>query len=203
VVRGSDNDIQTLPNVANLNSVDISSKTDFASFERLVREYQPYAFSLAMRFLCDETEATDVVQESFLRVWKNRNRYDPGQKFSTWLYKIVTNLCMDRFRSLKRSRKLFISREREVALEDLPDQRDWAVALSDEQLVDIIKTLSDDLSTKQRLVFTLRDLQDLSVEEVVDITGMSTGSVKSNLYFARKTIRDILARRFGLVRGDL
>jgi len=74
---------------------------------------------------------------------------------------------------------------------------------SHEQLAEIIRTLSCRLSRKQRLVFTLRDLQDLTVEEVVEITGLSTGSVKTNLHYARKSIRDVLVRHYGVVRGDL
>ena len=201
-MRGSDNDIQPSPDTANENTVD-SPTIDLAGFEQLVREYQPYAFSLAMRFLCDEADASDVVQESFLRVWKHRERYNPEQKFTTWLYKIVANLCLDRFRSQKRIRTWFSSGGRDVILEDLPDERNWESALANEQLGGIVRALSQGLSKKQKLVFTLRDLQDLSVEEVVDITGMSVASVKTNLHYARKAIRDLLIRRYGIVRSDL
>ncbi|MDP2887093.1 MAG: sigma-70 family RNA polymerase sigma factor [Ignavibacteria bacterium] len=176
---------------------------DLAAFEQLVRKYQPYAFSLAMKFLCDEAEASDVVQDSFLRVWKNIDRYDPNQKFTTWLYKIVANLCVDRLRALKRSRSIFLSRDRDPVMEDLPDERDWETMRSHEQLADIIRTLSGQLSRKQRLVFTLRDLQDLTVAEVAEITGLSIGSIKTNLHYARKSIRDVLVRHYGVVRGDL
>jgi RNA polymerase sigma-70 factor (ECF subfamily) len=180
-----------------------SACRDLAAFEQLVRKYQPYAFSLAMKFLCDEAEASDVVQDSFLRVWKNIDRYDPKQKFTTWLYKIVVNLCVDRFRALKRSRSIFLSRDRDPVMADLPDERDWETMRSQEQLADIIRTLSGRLSPKQRTVFTLRDLQDLTVKEVVEITGLSIGSVKTNLHYARKSIRDVLVRHYGVVRSDL
>lgn len=183
--------------------VSRSQCRDLVAFEQLVRNYQPDAFSLAMKFLCDETEASDVVQESFLRVWKNIDRYDPNQKFTTWLYKIVSNLCVDRFRSLKRSRSLFLSRDRDPMMEDLPDERDWETLRSQEQLAEIVRTLSNRLSRTQKLVFTLRDLQDLTVEEVVEITGLSIGSVKTNLHYARKSIRDMLVRHYGIVRGDV
>ena len=176
---------------------------DLAAFEQLVRKYQPYAYSLAMKFLCDEAEASDVVQDSFLRVWQNIDRYDPKRKFTTWIYKIVVNLCVDRFRALKRSRSVFLSRDRDLVMGNLPDERDWETMRSHEQLADIIRTLSGRLSPKQRIVFTLRDLQDLTVEEVVEITGLSTGSVKTNLHYARKSIRDVLVRHYGVVRGDL
>jgi RNA polymerase sigma-70 factor, ECF subfamily len=176
---------------------------DLDAFEQLVRKFQPYAYSLAMKFLLDEQEASDIVQESFIRVWKNIDRYDSNQKFTTWLYKIVTNLCVDRLRALQRHRGMFFSRERDPMMEDLPDERDWEAALSHEQLAAIIKTLSNRLTRTQKLVFTLRDLQDLNIEEVVGITGLSIGSIKTNLHYARKSIREALVRRYGVVRSDL
>jgi len=180
-----------------------SQARDPDAFEQLVRKYQPYAFSLAMKFLCDEVEASDVVQESFLRVWKNIDRYDPNQKFTTWLYRIVSNLCVDRFRSMKRTRNLFLSMEREPVLEDLPDERNWEALRSHEELAAVVRTLTSQLSHTQRLVFTLRDLHDLTVEEVVEITGLSVGSIKTNLHYARKSIRELLLRHYGVRRGDI
>lgn len=202
-MREYKNDIAGSQGEIHEDVVSRSQCRDLAAFEQLVRKYQPYAFSLAMRFLCDEAEASDVVQESFLRVWKHIDRYDPNQKFTTWLYKIVSNLSVDRFRSLKRSRSIFLSRDQNPVMENLPDERDWETLRSHEQLAEIIRTLSNRLSRTQRLVFTLRDLQDLTVDEVVEITGLSHGSVKTNLHYARKAIRDLLVRHYGVVRGDI
>lgn len=176
---------------------------DPESFEQLVRMHQSYAFSLAMKFLCDEAEAADVVQESFLRVWKNIRRYDPGQKFTTWLYKIVANLCIDRLRALQRNRRIFLSGCQGLALESVPDERNWETLNSHQQLAEVVRMLSAQLSEKQRLVFTMRDLHDLSVDEVAEITGLSTGSVKTNLHYARRFIRDILAQKYGVARSDI
>ena len=202
-MRAYRNDIAGSPGGIDNDVVSRSQCRDLGAFEQLVRNYQPYAFSLAMKFLCDEAEATDVVQESFVRVWRNIDHYDTNQKFTTWLYKIVANLCVDRFRSLKRTRAVFLSRESHPILEDLPDERDWETLRSHEDLAGVVKTLSGQLSKTQKLVFTLRDLQDLTVDEVVEITGLSVGSVKTNLHYARKTIRDILVRHYGVRRGDL
>jgi RNA polymerase sigma-70 factor (ECF subfamily) len=156
-----------------------------------------------MKFVCDEAEASDIVQESFIRVWKHIDRYDPAKKFTTWLYRIVSNLCVDRFRSLRRTGSLFLSRDRDPVMEDLPDEKDWEKRCSDAQLAGIIRALARGLSGKQRLVFTLRDLHDLPVDEVVAITGMSVGSVKTNLHYARKTVRNILIRQYGVTKGDV
>ena len=202
-MREYKNDIAGSHEEVHEDVVSRSQCRDLAAFEQLVRNYQPYAFSLAMKFLCDEAEASDVVQDAFVRVWKNIDHYDPNQRFSTWLYKIVTNLCVDRFRVLKRNRNLFFSRDRDPMMEDLPDERDWETLQSHEQLADIIRALSKRLSRTQRLVFTLRDLQDLTIDEVVEITGLSVGSIKTNLHYARKSIRDTLVQHYGVVRGEL
>jgi RNA polymerase sigma-70 factor, ECF subfamily len=202
-VREDKNDIVGTETDVCDDVVSRSQGKDLAAFEQLVRTYQPYAFSLAMRFLCDESEASDIVQESFIRVWKHIDRYDPQKKFTTWLYKIVSNLCVDRLRSLKRNRGIFLSRERDPMMEDLPDERDWEGVLSQEQVAAVIRTLSNRLTRTQKLVFTLRDLQDLNMEEVVEITGLSIGSIKTNLHYARKSIREALVRHYGVVRSDL
>ena len=202
-MRESVSDILEPPGEHHDDVVAGSQRGDLAAFERLVRTYQPFAFSLAMKFLCDQAEAADVVQESFIRVWKHIDRYDPGRKFTTWLYRIVANLCIDRIRSLQRSQRIFSSRNQETTLEDLPDERNWETMRSHQQLAEIIRTLSRRLSETQRLVFTLRDLEDLSVDEVADITGLSIGSIKTNLHYARKSIRETLIRKYGVVRSDL
>ena len=196
-------DILEPPGKSREDAVAGSQRGDLASFEWLVHTYQPYAFSLAMKFLCDEAEAADIVQESFLRVWKNVNRYDPGRKFTTWLYRVVANLCVDRLRILQRKRRVFLSADHNSVLEDLPDERNWETLRAHQQLGEIIRTISGQLSKKQRLVFTLRDLQDLSVDEVAEITGLSIGSVKTNLHYARRFIRDILVRKYGVARSDI
>ena len=202
-VRESVSDIESPPGNSRADNVADAQRGDLGSFERLVRTHQSYAFSLAMKFLSDEAEADDVTQEAFVRVWKNISQYNPDQKFTTWLYKIVTNLCIDRFRSLQRTRRVILSGGHHSALQDIPDERNWETLQSHDQLAEIVGMVAGQLSEKQRIVFTLRDLQDLSVDEVVQITGLSVGSVKTNLHYARKFIRDILVRKYGVAGSDL
>jgi len=173
-----------------------SAAGDVLAFEQLVRRFQSYAFALAMRLLCNPEEAKDVVQESFIRLWKNLNRFDQKKTFTTWLYSIVTNLALDRLRAIKRNRRLFISRDEESKIDETLDGFDLHEIHSQRELASIIKTLTGELPLKQRLVFVLRDLQDLTVEEVADVTGMSPGSVKTNLHFARRRIRRYLVEYY-------
>jgi DNA-directed RNA polymerase specialized sigma24 family protein len=82
--------------------INRSRAGDQAAFATLVRGYYPVAYALAVRILCDEMEAEDVAQEAFIRVWRNLDRFDPETRFTTWLYRIVTNLSLDRIRSRRR-----------------------------------------------------------------------------------------------------
>ncbi len=175
---------------------------DGHAFRQLVVAHQSYAFALAIRLLCDDEDARDVVQEAFVRVWKHIDRFDRTKKLTTWLYSIVTNLAIDRLRTIRRDRRLFVRHEEDSPF-DIQDERDLFELQSNQDLVDIIRTLTQRLPLKQRLVFTLRDLQDLSVEEVADIAGMSLGSVKANLCYARQTIRKHLAVHYRVGRLEL
>jgi RNA polymerase sigma-70 factor (ECF subfamily) len=173
---------------------------EVVAFDALVRSHQSFVFALSLRLLCNEDEARDVVQDVFVKVWRNLGRYDPRRKFTTWLYAITTNLCLDRLRSAKRKAQTISSN---AALHNdlaIPGERDLESEISNGELAGIIRKLTERLPERQRIVFTLRDLQDLSVEEVVEITGLSRESVKSNLYCARERIRTLLAKHYKIER---
>ena len=165
---------------------------DLLAFRPLVEEYQGYAFSVAFRVLCDEEEARDVVQESFIRIWSNLRRYNREVKFTTWMYSIVTHLCYDKLRSRKKRGATAIdavdpSLLASVAVEDNPER-----LFNNKELAGVITMLTEKLPPKQKMVFVLRDLQGLSVREVSDILGVSEGSVKTNLVYARRYLREQL-----------
>lgn len=160
---------------------------DLAAFRQLVEQYQSYAFSLAFRLLYSEENAKDIVQECFIRIWKHLPKYNLQKKFTTWLYRIVTNLCYDRIKARNRSKRMSLSEGLHSIT--FPSDCDLESDISNKELVQIIENLARELSTKQRIIFTLRDLQDLDIDEVAQIAGMSKSSVKSNLYYARQNIR--------------
>ena len=158
-----------------------------------MEQYQGYAFAVAFRILCDEEEARDVVQESFIRIWSSLSRYNREMKFTTWMYSIVTHLCYDKLRSRKKKGttaleavdpSLLVS----IVAEDNPER-----LYSNKELADTITMLSDKLPPKQKIVFVLRDLQGLSVREVSIILRISENSVKANLVYARRFLRENLA----------
>ncbi len=168
--------------------IDRSKQGDSRAFAELIRAHYGYAHTLALRLLLDDEDAREVTQEAFVRVWQHLPRFNEGVKFTTWLYTIVTNLCLDLLRARKRSRSLFVQDN----CEEIPDSLDIETRHDNEQLLNLIRSLSSRLTDTQRLVFTLRDLQDLSVDEVRDITGMSANKIKTHLCNARRGIRTLM-----------
>jgi len=158
------------------------------AFRQLVDTLQPFVYRLAFRLLCNEDEAKDVVQETFIRVWLHLHKYRPDARFSTWLYKIACNLCYDRLRAIKRS-QVNSTTVFDLSQLDVPEENDIEQSLINRNLIEWITALTHDLTPKQKLVFTLRDIEGMELEEIREITGMSGEKIKSNLYLARQYIR--------------
>jgi RNA polymerase sigma-70 factor (ECF subfamily) len=167
---------------------------DVHAFRKIVNGYQSYAYAIAFRFLCDEDDAEDIVQESFIRIWNHLQNFDSRMKFTTWMYKIVVNLCYDKAKSNKRRMSVFARLNDNFSQDDCIENTDIERDLTNKETVALIKHIADGLSEKQRMIFLLRDIQDLTIEEVAVITGMSDAAIKTNLFFARKNIRKKIAR---------
>jgi len=167
-----------------------SKQNDENAFRQLVEGNQSMIYSLAYRLLCNEEEARDAVQETFIKVWINLKGFDTNRKFSTWVYAIAANLCYDKLKSGKHfSKCLPVETLNEVFSDAVISNEDVEKKMIDAELGALIATLTDELTPKQKMVFTLSDLEDLSSEEIVQITGMSAGQIKSNLFLARQALR--------------
>ncbi len=175
--------------------IERSKQGDQASFEKLVRQFQSFAFGLALRIVGEEADARDIAQETFVRVWQHLARYDSRWKFTAWISTIVTNLSRDRLRAQKRERQRFVTHDVELSMTGAMavDAED---AASEAELAALVTALTRRLPPTQRVVFTLRDIQDMTVAEVSAITGLSAGSVKTNLHYARARIRELLYRLY-------
>lgn len=164
------------------------------AFRVIVDHYQSFAYAVSFRFLSQTEEAEDVVQEAFIRLWKNLHKYRSEVKLSTWLYRIIVNLCLDFLKSTYARQQ---KNHRDVQTEYLLKSQHGAdEELNTKELNEQIQRAAAELTPKQKAVFILRDLEGLSVEEVCGILSMSAGNVKSNLYYARQQVSSRLKRYY-------
>jgi len=156
---------------------------DVSAFEVIVKRYKDQLLNFVYRFLGNEVEAEDIVQETFLRVYRNRNAYRKVAKFSTWIYTIAGNLAKTELRKRKRRKIFSISdlgyEDKDYEISDVkysPDER-----VDDSLIGEIIQREINALSPKFREVIILRDIQELSYEEISKIIKVPIGTVKSRV----------------------
>ena len=164
------------------------------AFRQLVDCNYSYAFSIAIKILCSEDDAKDAVQECFIKVWKNIYLYNGEAKFTTWMFRILSNICFDKLKANKRRNKVLKNDLEKLGKGIHDNYSNIETALMNKELADKIESISRQLKPKQRIVFVLRDLQELSISEVSNILGMSESSVKANLVYARRNIRGMLEK---------
>jgi len=171
---------------------------DEAAFEQLVLRHQRYVFNLAYRVLGDYTEAEDITQEAFVRVWRGLSGFRGQARFTTWLYRIVHNLCLNRLPGLQRE-LLQTEPLEEVLADPGPSPADlFAVR---EQMA-FLHAQMDRLPEKYRLVLTLRYLQHLSYDEIAAALEMPMGTVKTHIHRARRLLRERLRQWEEHTTGD-
>jgi len=162
------------------------------AFREIVNHYQAFAYAVSFRFLNNAEDSEDVVQEAFIRLWKNMSKYRPEIQLTTWLYRIIANLCLDFLKSVhgtQRKNQVDVEYATQFSVE--ADQSVHAAELNV-----LIQEAAAGLTPKQKAVFILRDLEGLPVEEVCSILSMSAGNVKSNLYYARKQVSARLQKHY-------
>lgn len=163
------------------------------AFRKIVEEFRQPAFSVAFRITCDEEEARDAVQESFIKVWQSIDNYDMERSFSAWLMKIVVNSAIDRKRQMDRHHIVSLDQARKQ-IEAFRQDTGQETEADNKEMALLINWMAQELPEKQRMVFILRDLQGMESEEVCQVLKMSADSVKSNLYHARSALKDKLTQ---------
>jgi RNA polymerase sigma-70 factor (ECF subfamily) len=180
-------------NQQTLNSlISQSQKGDTTAFRKLVEGHQGFVYATAFRLLCNEFDSEEVVQETFIRVWKHVKNFNTEMRFTTWLYKISVNLCYDKIKTNKRFyNRVHFDIENSLIINH-PSIENIENAVINRELAEIIRYLTGELTPKQKLVFTLTEMEGLAVEEIVTITGLTPQKIKSNLYCAKQTIKEKL-----------
>lgn len=177
--------------------INKAKQGNMTAFEKLITSHERTVYNIAYRMLNNEEDAKDISQEVFIKVYKNLNKFDETSKFSTWIYKITVNTCIDEIR--KRKGKETSSIDELVNTDDSEVQKQIkAEALTPEESLIIkenvkyLKEAIDLLSENHKSLIILRDIQGFSYAEIADITNSSLGTVKSRLTRAREHLKNIL-----------
>lgn len=171
---------------------------DRDAFEELVEKYKQPVMNMVFRTLRDATEAEDLAQHVFLQVYKSAHRYEISAKFSTWLFTIARNLCLNEIR--RRSRHPADSLDQHLAGEEDQPAREIgdrkATAAHDEllqrELVEKIDEALADLPENQRTAIQLCRQEELSYEDIAEVLGCSLSATKSIIHRAREALRERL-----------
>ncbi|MFN3413223.1 MAG: RNA polymerase sigma factor [Thermoanaerobaculum sp.] len=166
---------------------------DEEAFAQLVKRHQGGVRRLAARILLDEEEARDIAQLAFIRAWENLSRYDPSWCFSTWLYRIASNLAIDALRARGSRDRTHQTHLRLVGEEEAPKGPEL---LQEKEVENIFHQLAQVLPPAQRQAFVLREVEGLSTSEVAQVMGCTETTVRNHVFSARATLRRELARRY-------
>jgi RNA polymerase sigma-70 factor (ECF subfamily) len=180
---------------------------DPAAVDQLIRRYQKKVYSIAYQMSgSDPEDARDSAQEALIQVFRNLSRFEGRSRFSTWLYRVVVNTCLDARRRRRRWLNMVFTRrsgkkdaadDADSILDNLPapaDGKDPVSNVSGEELKRDVTDALKRLSEKQRTVFQLKMFQEMSIPEIAAATGMAEGTVKSHLFRATQSVRDQLRR---------
>jgi RNA polymerase sigma-70 factor (ECF subfamily) len=168
---------------------------DEEAFAALVRRHSGGLHRTVARIIGDDTEAWDVVQMAFVRAWQRLGRYNERWSFTTWLYRIGTNLAIDLIRSrASREKAHRAGTEHRLRLVgDTPPASELADGSEVDRLLD---ELVDALTPQQRSAFVLREVRGMDTAEVARALGCSATTVRNHVFQARKILRQELARRY-------
>ena len=173
--------------------IDECRNGNLQNFRKVFEKTSPMVFSVAFRMLGDEEPARDIVQETMITVWQKIDRIKTPESFKTWVYRITVNKCYDYLRKRKRDGEVRPDDEGWMVLSNRLKE-DGATEMDNRETGLLINSLTDRLSARQKTVFVLSELEEMTNEEIVKVTGMSRTVIKANLYYARKKMESMLKK---------
>ena len=165
---------------------------DANAFETLVLEYEKNVYNIALRMTGNSEDAADMTQEAFIKAYNSLQSFRGDSKFSVWLYRIVSNVCLDFLRSKNRRPTVSLSVEDDDGEDtqlDVADESQSPELLLDRKLTrDSVRRGLDSLPPDYRQILLLREIQGLSYDEIAQALSLEVGTVKSRLFRARKRL---------------
>ena len=157
---------------------------DNSAFEQLLLAHQKKVYNLCLRMAANPDDALDLSQEAFIKAWRALGQYQFEASFSTWLFRLTSNVCIDFLRQKKRRQETSLT---EPDCTPLPEQQ----AITNETKIELARAMGQ-LAPDHREILQLRVVEDLPYEQIADILGVRVGTVKSRLARARLSLRKIL-----------
>jgi len=182
--------------------VRLSQEGDHRAFEELVNRYRERLYWVAKKMVGNSEEARDISQETFVRIFKALDRYNPKYKFYTWAYQITTNMCIDYLRRKSLANMVsFEALSSDTYKVDFPSG-DPPVGenLERRELLERIQSILDKLPVKYKTVLVLRDLQGLHCRDIAKVARCSYPTLRWRLFQARKLFKEAWERDFKLER---
>jgi RNA polymerase sigma-70 factor, ECF subfamily len=174
-----------------------SQSGDVESFELLINAYDKRAYNIAYRVMGNEENAKDMAQEALLRVFRSIKDFKGQSSFSTWLYRVVTNVCLDELR--RRKNEKYVSMDStiqtdsgELHMELCSDKETPESVYERVEQRELITKAINELNEDYKSVIVLRDIQGFSYEEISNMLDCSLGTVKSRINRARNMLRERL-----------
>ncbi len=178
--------------------IKAATKGDMKAFEILIGQYEKKIYALCLHLLKDPEEAYDAAQEVCIKVWRQLGHFEGQAKFSTWLYRIGTNQCLDLMRkNKKRSQDISLFQKDEISeeewmIEPLHQEEGIAEKIEKKELQEVVQLGLKELKEDYQVIITLRDIEEHSYEEIAEILELSLGTVKSRLARARQALKKVL-----------
>ena len=180
--------------------VERAKKGEEAAFEVLVTDNEKRIYNLCRRLTGNPEDAAELTQEAFLNAWRGLGRFQGESSFSTWLYRLATNACIDFLRREKRRQNLSMTvsldDEEEARQVELPDERYTPEReLERTEVRQAVAAGLEKLTPEHRQVLVMRELSGLSYAEIGAVLGLEEGTVKSRIARARNALRKVLTER--------
>ena len=177
--------------------LELAKKGDIDAFEKLIEKYEKKVFNIALKLLGDYDDASETAQEVFLKIFRSLAGFKEQSSFSTWIYRITTNVCFDVLRKRKNNNVVYIDEiienEDEGMKRQIPQKGDSVEDIVEKkEIKEILNEAIQNLSEEHRTVLVLRDIQGFSYEDISEILNCPEGTVKSRLNRARKALKEIL-----------